>query len=193
MDLLDKLRAIEKRRATFAPGDFVPGQTTIERVLGPGEVLIAGKPTLMFGSNNYLGLTLHPDVTEAARAPSSNTGPAPPARGPRTARSVFTRISSGVGRLVRQAHAIIFSTGYQANLSLIGGLCGAGDVILDRPRQPREHLRRDPADRGPGHRLPPQLGAKPAQEAGAPPREGTQPAGRRRGAVFHPGRRGAAS
>ena len=27
-------------------------------------------------------------------------------------------------------HAIIFSTGYQANLSLIGGLCGAGDVIL---------------------------------------------------------------
>src|SRR5207244_1083824 len=27
-------------------------------------------------------------------------------------------------------HAIIFSTGYQANLSLIGGLCGAGDVIF---------------------------------------------------------------
>src|SRR5471032_864993 len=67
MDLLDKLRAVEKRRAMFADGTAMPGQTVIERVLGSGEVVIGGRPTLMFGSNNYLGLTLHPDVTEAAR------------------------------------------------------------------------------------------------------------------------------
>ena len=45
---------------------FVPGQTVIDRVLSPGEVLVGGRPTLMFGSNNYLGLTLHPEVTDAA-------------------------------------------------------------------------------------------------------------------------------
>ena len=44
----------------------MPGLTVIDRVLGPCEVVVQGRPTLMFGSNNYLGLTLHPDVIAAA-------------------------------------------------------------------------------------------------------------------------------
>jgi len=67
MDLLDKLRAIERRQAKFADGSAMPGLTVIERVLGPCEVVVGGRPTLMFGSNNYLGLTQHPDVVEASR------------------------------------------------------------------------------------------------------------------------------
>jgi len=131
MDLLDKLRAIEKRRATFAPGDFVPGQTVIERVLGPGEVLIAGKPTLMFGSNNYLGLTLHPDVTEAARRAVLEYGTG--TTGSRTANGtlgIHEDLEREFADWFGKRHAIIFSTGYQANLSVIGGLCGPDDVIL---------------------------------------------------------------
>ena len=131
MDLLDKLRAIEKRRETFAPGDFVPGQTMIERVLGPGEVVIAGRPTLMFGSNYYLGLTLHPDVTEAARRANLEYGTG--TTGSRTANGtlgIHEDLEREFADWFGKRHAIIFSTGYQANLSLIGGLCGAGDVIL---------------------------------------------------------------
>jgi 8-amino-7-oxononanoate synthase len=131
MDLLDKLRAIEKRRATFAPGDFVPGQTVIDRVLGPGEVVIAGRPTLMFGSNNYLGLTLHPDVTDAARRAILEYGTG--TTGSRTANGtlgIHEDLEREFADWFGKRHAIIFSTGYQANLSLIGGLCGAGDVIL---------------------------------------------------------------
>src|SRR5690348_9953348 len=67
MDLLDKLRAVEERCAKYAVGAAVPGVTIIERVLGPCEVVVRGRPTLMFGSNNYLGLTLHPAVVDAAR------------------------------------------------------------------------------------------------------------------------------
>ena len=131
MDLLDKLRVIEKRRATFAAGQSVPGQTVIDRVLSPGEVIVGGRPTLMFGSNNYLGLTLHPEVTEAARRAVLEYGTG--TTGSRTANgtlAIHEDLEREFADWFGKRHAIIFSTGYQANLSLIGGLCGAGDVIL---------------------------------------------------------------
>src|SRR3954463_8439693 len=131
MDLLDKLRAIEMRRATFAAGASVPGQTVIERVLSPGEVVIGGRPTLMFGSNNYLGLTQHPDVTAAARAAILEHGTG--TTGSRTANgtlAIHEDLEREFADWFGKRHALLFSTGYQANLSLIGGLCGAGDVIL---------------------------------------------------------------
>ena len=131
MDLLDKLRAVEQRRAMFADGGAMPGQTIIERVLGPGEVVIDGRPTLMFGSNNYLGLTMHPEVTEAARRAVLEYGTG--TTGSRTANGTLAIHEALEQEFVEwsgKRHAIIFSTGYQANLSLIGGLCGPGDVIL---------------------------------------------------------------
>jgi 8-amino-7-oxononanoate synthase len=131
MDLLDKLRAVEQRAAAFADGSPMPGLTVIDRVLGPCEVVVRGRPTLMFGSNNYLGLTQHPDVVDAARQAVVAYGTG--TTGSRTANGTLALHES----LERQfcdwfgkRHALIFSTGYQANLSLIGGLCGAGDVIL---------------------------------------------------------------
>src|SRR5207253_6075726 len=65
--LLDKLKAIEAKRAAFEAGTATPGSTVIEKVLGPCEIVIGGRPTLMFGSNNYLGLTFDPEVQAAAR------------------------------------------------------------------------------------------------------------------------------
>ena len=68
MDLLDKLKVVEKRRAIFASEADRRGETVIERVLGPCEVVINGRPTLMFGSNNYLGLTLERASCSAAHS-----------------------------------------------------------------------------------------------------------------------------
>jgi 8-amino-7-oxononanoate synthase len=131
LDLLDKLRAIEARQAPFADGSAMPGLTVIDRVLGPGEVVIQGRPTLMFGSNNYLGLTLHPDVVSAARRAVDEYGTG--TTGSRTANgtlAIHENLERQFADWFGKRHAIIFSTGYQANLSLIGGLCGPGDVIL---------------------------------------------------------------
>src|SRR6266852_9654369 len=131
MDLLDKLRAIERRQAKFADGSAMPGLTVIDRVLGPCEVVVRGRPTLMFGSNNYLGLTQHPDVIEAARRAVVEYGTG--TTGSRTANgtlAIHEELERRFADWFGKRHAIIFSTGYQANLSLIGGLCGAGDVIL---------------------------------------------------------------
>jgi 8-amino-7-oxononanoate synthase len=131
MDLLHKLRAIESRLAMFEETAATPGLTVIEGVLGPCEVVVQGRPTLMFGSNNYLGLTKHPDVVDAARRALEDYGTG--TTGSRTANGTFAlheALERAFAEWFGKRHAIIFSTGYQANLSLIGGLCGAGDVIL---------------------------------------------------------------
>src|SRR6185503_11284552 len=131
VDLLDKLRAIEKRQAKFADGRPAPGHTVIERVTGPCEVIVHGRPTLMFGSNNYLGLTLHPDVVAAAQRAVDEYGTG--TTGSRTANgtlAIHEDLEEEFADWFGKRHAIIFSTGYQANLSIIGGLCGPDDVIL---------------------------------------------------------------
>jgi len=109
----------------------MPGLTVVDGVLGPCEVVVRGRPTLMFGSNNYLGLTLHPEVIDAARRAVVEYGTG--TTGSRTANgtlAVHEELERDFADWFGKRHAIIFSTGYQANLSLIGGLCGAGDVIL---------------------------------------------------------------
>src|SRR5918911_4982472 len=131
MDLLDKLRSVEQRAAAFADGSPMPGLTVTDRVLGPCEVVVGGRPTLMFGSNNYLGLTLHPAVVDAARAAVVEYGTG--TTGSRTANGTLAlheALEREFAAWFGKRHAIIFSTGYQANLSLIGGLCGPDDGIL---------------------------------------------------------------
>src|SRR5919198_1238265 len=131
MDLLDKLRPIESRLARFEDAAATPGLTVIEGVLGPCEVVVQRRPTLMFGSNNYLGLTKHPDVVDAARRALDDYGSG--TTGSRTANgtlAVHEDLEREFCDWFGKPYAIIFSTGYQANLSVIGGLCGQGDVIL---------------------------------------------------------------
>ena len=131
MDLLDKLRAVTERWERLGGGSAMPGLTVIDRVLGPCEVVIDGRPTLMFGSNNYLGLTMHPDVVEAGRQALLDYGAG--TTGSRTANGTLAQhedLERQFADWFGKRHAIIFSTGYQANLSLIGGLCGPDDVIM---------------------------------------------------------------
>ena len=131
MDLLDKLRAVTARCERLAGGGAMPGLTVIDSVLGPCEVVVQGRPTLMFGSNNYLGLTLHPAVVEAGRQALLEFGAG--TTGSRTANGTLAQheeLERQFAEWFGKRHAIIFSTGYQANLSLIGGLCGPDDVIL---------------------------------------------------------------
>ena len=130
-DLLEKLKAIEAKRAEFEAGTASPGSTIIEKVLGPCEIVIGGRPTLMFGSNNYLGLTFDPEVMAAAREAIVSYGTG--TTGSRTANgtmSLHEQLERDLAEWFGKRHALIFSTGYQANLSVIGGLCGPDDVIL---------------------------------------------------------------
>ena len=65
LDLFDKCGKLTKPREAQMAGAY-PFFTAIESPSGP-EVVIHGRPMLMLGSNNYLGLTQHPHVVDAAR------------------------------------------------------------------------------------------------------------------------------
>jgi 8-amino-7-oxononanoate synthase len=131
MDLFDKLRPTESVINTFADTDHRPFDTLIEDVLGPCEVKIRGHRALMFGSNNYLGLTFHPEVREAAKAAIDHYGAG--TTGSRVANGSFaihTELERDFAAAFEMKQARVFTTGHQANLSIIAGLCGADDTLL---------------------------------------------------------------
>ena len=130
MDLLDKLRAVADRAASFETATR-PADTQIDEILGPGEVLIQDRPTLMFGSNNYLGLTCHPAVIAASKAALDRYGSG--TTGSRVANGtlgIHRELERDIARRFGKREALIFTTGYQTNLSLLSGLCGPDDDIL---------------------------------------------------------------
>lgn len=131
MDLLDKLRVVAARAALFEGAVCRPFDTVFDEVLGPCEVLFAGKRTLMFGSNNYFGLSFHPEVQAAARDAVERFGSG--STGSRVANGTL-RIHEELERDFAEAfakrHGMIFSTGFQANLCLVAGLCSTEDTIL---------------------------------------------------------------
>jgi 8-amino-7-oxononanoate synthase len=130
MHLFDKLQPIAERIAAVGDGP-TPFDTVIDSVCGPTEVVIGGRRTLMCGSNNYFGLSFHPTVIRAAQAALEVEGAG--TTGSRAANGTYAahrRLERRFASLYRTQHALVFTTGYQANLGLIAGLCGPDDVVV---------------------------------------------------------------
>jgi 8-amino-7-oxononanoate synthase len=129
MDLLDKLRAMAARVAPY-DGTLMPG-ATIDAVISASEVVVGGRPMLMFGSNNYLGLTRHPRVCEAARRAIDEYGTG--TTGSRVTSGtlpIHLELEARFACLYGVPSAVIFTTGFQANLGVIAGLLGPDDVVV---------------------------------------------------------------
>jgi 8-amino-7-oxononanoate synthase len=130
MHLFDKLQPIADRLAALG-GGAVPFDTTIEALVSPTEVIIDGRRVLMCGSNNYFGLSFHPDVIAAARAALEQEGSG--TTGSRAANGTYARhrrLERQFAALYGRAHGMVFTTGYQANLGVISGLCQSGDTLV---------------------------------------------------------------
>jgi 8-amino-7-oxononanoate synthase len=128
--LVDKLESIAERIAVLDNGP-IPFDTVIDEICGPTEVIIGGRRTLMCGSNNYFGLSFDPEVIAAARSAMEREGAG--TTGSRAANGTFAahrRLERSFADLYNKQHAMIFTTGYQANLGMISGLCGPDDTIL---------------------------------------------------------------
>ena len=86
---------------------------------------------LMFGSNNYLGLANHPYVIEKVKKAIDETGigvGGPPILNGYT--SGMRELEERLSALKGTEDTLIFSSGYNANLGLVSGLCKSSDIII---------------------------------------------------------------
>jgi 8-amino-7-oxononanoate synthase len=132
MDIFDKCHSYSTAKEAQASGlypYFIP--------LSESEGTVAeynGRTLIMCGSNNYLGLTTHPEVQEAARNAitrfgSSCTG----SRFLNGTLELHERLEHELADWVQKDSALVFSTGMQANLGTISSLVGRRDyIILDK-------------------------------------------------------------
>jgi 8-amino-7-oxononanoate synthase len=95
------------------------------------EVTMEGRKVLMFGSNSYLGLTNHPKVIEAAieAVKKYGTGCAG-SRYLNGTLDLHNEFEAELAEFVGKEEAMIFSTGFQANMGSISCLMGRDDYII---------------------------------------------------------------
>lgn len=129
MSLFDKCHRFTQAREVQAAG-YYPYFLPIEASYDT-EVVIRGERKVMVGSNNYLGLTHHPKVLEAAekalkRYGSSCTG----SRFLNGTLDLHEELEERLAEFMGQEAALVFSTGFQTNLGTISALIGRNDVLF---------------------------------------------------------------
>ncbi|MHB8054644.1 MAG: aminotransferase class I/II-fold pyridoxal phosphate-dependent enzyme [Candidatus Aminicenantales bacterium] len=116
-------------RAAQAAGLF-PFFIPIDQAEGT-EAIINGKKYIMIGSNNYLGLTVHPKVKEAAIAAIIKYGTS--CTGSRFLNGTLhmhIELEEKLAEFVGQESALVYSTGFQVNLGSIPAVMDKDDIII---------------------------------------------------------------
>ena len=131
MSIFDKFERLAAARAELGNTEPAPIATPIDRVLSATRGEIGGREVILAGTNNYLGLTFHPEVVAAAREALERQGTG--TTGSRMANGSYSEHASLERELAAAfgwASAIVFSTGYQANLGTLSALAGPEDYLL---------------------------------------------------------------
>jgi len=97
---------------------------------GP-QVVVDGQQLLAFCSNDYLGLANHPEVIAAWQAGAEQWGVGGGASHLVVGHSTpHHQVEEALAELTGRPRALLFSTGYMANLGAITALVGQGDTVL---------------------------------------------------------------
>lgn len=129
VDIFDKIRTFTRAREAQAMGIypfFIPFEDSEGTV-----VRYQGREIIMLGSNNYLGLTTHPKVREAAvqairRYGTSCTG----SRFMNGTLALHRELEERLATFVGKEAALVYTTGYQTNLGSISAIVGRGDIVI---------------------------------------------------------------
>jgi 8-amino-7-oxononanoate synthase len=126
-----RLKAVRAVREELAAVGIDPFGVQIDRIVSPTEGIIDGRPTILAGTNNYLGMTFDPDCIASAREALESAGTG--TTGSRMANGSYAshrELELDLARFYGKRDAIVFSTGYQANLGMISALAGPGDTVM---------------------------------------------------------------
>lgn len=130
MSLFDKCRNYTRADKLKATGHF-PYFHAISASHNATEVTMEGRRVLMMGSNNYLGLTHHPRVQEAAHDAVREFGTG--CSGSRFLNGTLElhhQLERGLADFFDKESALVFSTGFQTNLGVLSVLAGKDDIIF---------------------------------------------------------------
>jgi 8-amino-7-oxononanoate synthase len=108
-----------------------PTSVVFESVSSATEGVVNGRKTILAGTNNYLGLTFDPDCIAAGVAAMQTQGTG--TTGSRMANGSYAAhgaLEAELADFFQCANAMVFSTGYTANLGVLTALLGKGDAVL---------------------------------------------------------------
>jgi 8-amino-7-oxononanoate synthase len=131
MALLDKFAALADQYGKLENTGANPFNVAFEEVLSPVEARIGGRSVLLLGTNNYLGLTYDPAVIDAAVKATRSQGTG--TTGSRIANGGYDghrKLEQALAQFYGRRHAMVFSTGYQANLGILSALAGKADYLI---------------------------------------------------------------
>lgn len=131
-DLFSKFDpVIEMRANLLASGVTDPFGLVMERVVSPTVAICNGRETILLGTYNYMGMTFDPDVIAAGKQALDDFGAG--TTGSRVLNGTYAghrAVEDALKEFYAMDHAMVFSTGYQANLGIISTIAGKGDYIV---------------------------------------------------------------
>ena len=131
-DLFSKFDAlIAQREGLLATGVKDPFSLVMEEVKSPTVAVVNGKETILLGTYNYMGMTFDDDVIAAGKKALDEFGAG--TTGSRVLNGTFQghkECEDALKEFYGMDHAMVFSTGYQANLGIISTIAGKGDYII---------------------------------------------------------------
>ncbi|HEY9553254.1 serine palmitoyltransferase [Allosphingosinicella sp.] len=122
---------IAERQALLDTGVRDPFAIVMDEVLSPTLAVIQGQETILLGTYNYMGMTFDPDVIAAGKKALDEFGSG--TTGSRVLNGTYQghkECEEALKEFYGTRHAMVFSTGYQANLGLMSTIAGKDDYII---------------------------------------------------------------
>ncbi len=132
IDLFSKFDPLIEQRATLLQGGMTdPFNLVMEQVESPTVAICNGKRTILLGTYNYMGMTFDSDVIAAGKKALDEFGSG--TTGSRVLNGTYgghRDVEEALKEFYAMDHAMVFSTGYQANLGVISTIAGKEDYIV---------------------------------------------------------------